>query len=80
MKSFMILGSLVGFLIGGGFSLADGCPWPTALWRAAVAALLVALLARWWCRVWFQGLREAVEQRRQASLTPPVHSKPSAKI
>ena len=80
MKSYMILGSFVGFLIGAGFSLADGCSWPTALWRASVAALFVALLVRWWCRVWFLGLREAMDQRRQASVSPPATPKPSAKI
>ena len=80
MKSYMILGSVVGFLIGAGFSLAGGSPWPTALWRASIAALLVALLARWWGRIWLQGLQEAIEQRRHARSIPPVNPKPAAKI
>jgi hypothetical protein len=80
MKSFMILGAIAGFLIGAGCSLAGDCPWNTVLWRAPVAALAVALLARWWGRVWFQGLQEAVEQRRYARSTPPVNTKPTAKI
>jgi len=80
MKSFMILGSVVGFLIGAGFSLAGECPWSTALWRASVAALVVAWLARWWSRIWLQGLCGAREQRLRARMTPPVNPKPAAKI
>jgi len=80
MKSFMILGSLVGFLIGAGFSLAAGSPWSTALWRAPVAALAVAVMARWWGRIWLQGLHEAIEQRRHARPLPTVNPKPAAKI
>ena len=80
MKSLMILGSLVGFLIGAGFSLAGECPWPTALWRACIASLAIALLTRWWSRIWVQGLGEALEQRRHARSIPPVNTKPNAKI
>ena len=80
MKSLMILGSLVGFVTGAGFSLNGGCPWSIALWRASAAALMVALLARWWGRVWLQGLQGAKEQRLQASRVPAVNPKPVAKI
>jgi len=64
MKALMILGSIVGFLIGTGFGLASNSPWPTALWRACVAALVAAVLTRWWSRVWIQGLRESLERRQ----------------
>ena len=80
MKSFMILGSVVGFLIGAGFSLAGDCPWPTALWRATVASLVGAVLARWWGRVWIHGLRDAIEQRRHMRPISPVNPKPAGKI
>ena len=80
MKSLMILGSVVGFLIGAGFSLAGDCPWSIALWRASVAALAVALLARWWGRAWLQGLQGAREQRLHARSASPVTTKPTAKI
>lgn len=79
MKPLMILGSLFGFVIGAGFSMAGNCPWPTVLWRACVAALLAALLARWWGRIWIEGLHSAIEQRRQARLKPNVEVKPAAK-
>lgn len=80
MKSFMILGSVVGFLIGAGFSLAGGCSWSTALWRASVAALVIAVLARWWSRIWFLGLQETLEQRRRERSIQPVNPKPTVKI
>lgn len=80
MKPFMILGSVVGFLIGVGFSLNAGCPWPTALWRAAAVALVVTILTRWWSYIWLQGLQETFEQKRHANQTPSVNTKPTAKI
>lgn len=59
----MILGSLVGFLIGAGFGMASSSPWPSAFWRACVAALIAAVLTRWWGRIWLSGLRDALEKR-----------------
>jgi hypothetical protein len=79
MKSFMIFGAIVGFLVGAGFSLADDCPWPTALWRACAAALVLAIFTRWWSRVWLQSLRDAVNQRRHARSNPPAKPKPVVK-
>jgi hypothetical protein len=80
MKSFMILGANVGFLIGAGFSLMENCPWPTALWRACIAALAAAVLARWWSRIWLQGLHSAIEKRRHARPATVGDTKPTAKI
>jgi hypothetical protein len=79
MKSFMIFGAIVGFLIGGGFSVADDCSWPTALWRACAAALALAIITRWWSRVWLQSLRDAINQRRYARANPPPKTKPVVK-
>jgi hypothetical protein len=79
MKSYIILGSIIGFLIGAGFSLADGCSWSTALWRACAGALVMAILTRWWSRVWLQSLREAVKQRRAAPANPSAKTKPTVK-
>ena len=70
MKSLIVLGAIVGFLTGAAFGLAGNSPWPNALWHACAAALAAALLTRWWSRVWIQGLRDSLEQRR--------HPRPSA--
>jgi hypothetical protein len=64
MKALIILGSIVGFLIGAGFGLASSSPWPAAFWRACAAALAATILTRWWTRVWLQGLRDSLDQRR----------------
>lgn len=76
----MILGSLVGFIIGAGFSLAGACPLPTALGRACVAALLAALLTRWWSHVWLDGLQNAIENRHLAAKKASSEPKPTAKV
>jgi len=75
MKSHIILGSIAGFLIGAGFSLSEGCSWSIAVWRACVAAWLVAMLTGWWSRIWLQSLGDAIRQRRQANANPPSKAK-----
>jgi hypothetical protein len=80
MKSFMILGSLVGFLIGAGFSLAGECPLPTALGRACVAALVAGVLAKWWSHIWFDGLQNALENRQAAARKAQSEVKPIVKV
>jgi hypothetical protein len=72
MKALMIFGALVGFVIGSSSGLAGRSSWETALWRATACALVAAVLTRWWARVWFDGLKESLNQRRQAgrSLAP----------
>lgn len=80
MKSFMILWAIIGFLIGIGFSLNDNCPWGTAFWRGCAAALLTAILARWWGNVWLEGLRDSIRQRQyQRTIQPPKPNKPTPK-
>ena len=80
MKAFMILGAIMGFLIGVGFGLLNGTSWSSILWHTGAAALLMALLARWWSQVWFQGLRDSAEQRRRAPVVPPANLKPTQKV
>jgi len=75
MKSFMILGSLIGFLIGFGFGLASSSPWPAAFWRGCAAALIAAVLTRGWSRVWYAELRESQEQRRRRNSTAALRAK-----
>ena len=66
MKAMMILGSIVGFILGAGSSLLGNCLWSTDLWHACVGALFGGLLGRWWSRMWFDGLMDALEQQRRA--------------
>jgi hypothetical protein len=77
MKSFMILSAIVGLLIGIGFSLEEGCSWSTAFWRGCVAALVAALLARWWTGVWLEGLRDSIRQRQYKRSVPAPKIKPA---
>ena len=76
----MILGAIVGFLIGTGFALAGNSPWPAALWRSCAAALVAAILVRWWGRVWLRGLRDSLHDRRTHRGHPPADSKSAAKL
>jgi hypothetical protein len=62
-KALMILGSVVGFVIGAAFGIASNSPWPSALWRACAAALVAAVLTRWWGRVLLSGLSDSLHQR-----------------
>jgi hypothetical protein len=49
------------------------------LWRAGVAALLAGMLARWWGRIWVDGLHSAIEQRRRPRPTVNSEAKPGVK-
>jgi hypothetical protein len=77
MKALIVLGSIVGFLTGAALALAGNSSWPTALWRACVAALGAAILTRWWSKVWVQNLQDSLEQRQRPR---PSNLKSSAKI
>ena len=77
MKALIILGAIVGFLIGAGFGLAASSPWPSALWRACAAALAACILTRWWGRIWMQGLRDSLEQRRARRTMPSISIQPA---
>jgi hypothetical protein len=81
MKALMILGAIVGFLIGTGFGLAASSPWPSALWRSCVAALIAAVLTRWWGRIWMKGLNESLHNRRRSPRLPSAtETKSTAKL
>jgi len=79
MKALMILGALVGFLIGGGFSLACQAPWPAALWRSCAAALVAFIFTRWWTQIWMRGLTESIEARRRPRPLQPAPAKSGGK-
>ena len=76
MKLIMVLGGLIGFSIGVGFSWAQGSSWPSVIWRAAIAALLAGMLLRWWGRLWLKCLRNALLERQSAAKST-VPSTPS---
>lgn len=63
MKLIMVLGGLLGFAIGFGFSWSQGSAWPAMVWRAAITALLAGVLLRWWGRLWVKCLRDAHLER-----------------
>ena len=67
MKALMILGALIGFGIGLLLALSGHGTWPTAVFRAAAAAVAGGMLLRWWGRVWLQSLRAAREQQMTQS-------------
>jgi hypothetical protein len=67
MKLIMVLGGAIGFSIGLGFSWAQGSPWPSVLWRAAIAALLAGILLRWWGRLWIKCLQDSHRERLAAA-------------
>ena len=79
MKALMIFGSVIGFLVAAGCGMANGASWSNILWRACAAALIAAILTRWWGRVLFSGLQDAIEQRRHLSRIPTT-TKPPAKV
>ncbi|MGO8765225.1 MAG: hypothetical protein ACLQSR_08845 [Limisphaerales bacterium] len=80
MKALVVLGAIVGFLVGAGFGLAANSPWPSTLWRASAAAFAACFLTRWWGRIWVQGLRDSLEQRRARRNAPtPAPASPAKK-
>ena len=66
MKLIMVLGGLLGLGIGLCFSWAQGSPWPAAVWRSAITALLGGILLRWWGRLWVRCLRDAHREKQAA--------------
>jgi hypothetical protein len=50
------------------------------LWRACAAALTACILTRWWGRIWMQGLRDSLEQRRVRRATSNVSTQPVKKL
>jgi hypothetical protein len=79
MKSYMIFGAIVGFLIGIGFSLNGNCSWSTAFWRGCAVALAAGVLTRWWGRVWLESLRDAHRERQYKRVVQVAKPKTNAK-
>jgi hypothetical protein len=79
MKSLMIFGAILGFVLGAGSSLAGSCTSSTVFWHACVAALVGGILARWCGRMWLVGLADSLEKQRRAR-AQASENKTSAKV
>lgn len=79
MKSMMIFGAILGFILGAASSLAGDCASSTVFWHASVTALVGGLLARWCGRIWLDGLADALEQQRRAR-AQAAEKKTTAKV
>jgi hypothetical protein len=60
MKSLLLIGGLIGFSIGAGFSFIEACSSGSILLHGCVSAYVAALLARWWGLSWRKNLEEAM--------------------
>lgn len=60
MKSLLLVGGLLGFAVGAGFSFMEADSGPSILLHGCVTAYVAALLARWWGRSWRKSLDEAL--------------------
>jgi hypothetical protein len=65
MKFALILGALAGFAIGVLSGLAAKSSWQTCVVNGSAGALGLALLLRWWRKVWMRSLAESLEQQYQ---------------
>ena len=80
MKTLMILGSSVGFLADTDSGVVGNRPWSATLWRACAAALVAAVLARWWSRVWLNRFRASLEYDAHTRSAPLSKLKSAARL
>lgn len=76
MKLLMLVGAILGFGVGFGFSLLQQSPWPNMVWHACLAAYVSGMLLRWWGRTWERNLRLSLLEKHAADIrastsTPP---------
>jgi hypothetical protein len=62
MKSLILVGGLLGFALGVGFSFLEADSGALILLHGCVTAYVAALLAKWWGRSWRKSLEEAIAQ------------------
>lgn len=77
MKFLMMMGAMVGFGIGFGFSCLQKVPWPNVIWHACVAAYVAGMLLRWWGRLWEKNLRLALIEKEAANVRSEGPSTPT---
>ena len=80
MKTFMLMGGLVGFVIGLVSGWFGAVSWPVLLCRSSVAALAAGLLMRWWWRVCVRSLHQKLLQdASEDAVTEPPAAKAGAR-
>lgn len=79
MKSLMILGAMMGFIVGAASSMAGDCSSSTVFWHASVTALVGGILARWCGRMWLASLADALEKQRRAQVQAHAQAQASEK-
>ncbi|HEX4120253.1 MAG TPA: hypothetical protein VH619_06545 [Verrucomicrobiae bacterium] len=62
MKSLLLVGGLLGFAVGAGFSFMEADSSASILLHGCVTAYVSALLSRWWGRSWRKSLEEAMTE------------------
>jgi hypothetical protein len=67
MKFALILGAMTGFAVGVLSGLAVSSSWQTCLINGCVGAIALALLLRWWRKVWVASLMESLHQQYLAA-------------
>ncbi|MCX6884771.1 MAG: hypothetical protein WCR20_00710 [Verrucomicrobiota bacterium] len=67
MKFALILGAMTGFAVGVLSGLAVSSSWQTCLINGCVGAVAIALLLRWWRRIWVASLLESLHQEYLAA-------------
>lgn len=75
---FLLIGTVIGFLLGIALGLAGRHDWPTIFLHATAAAVALGLLLRWWGGVCLRGLRASYEQRRLAEAAARQKSQSTA--
>ncbi len=71
MKTLMIIGGSIGFLLGIGTGISRSNEWTTILVRASVAACVAGTLFKWWAKVWLKSLRD-VQEARMSEIEQPT--------
>jgi hypothetical protein len=78
MKFALIIGALAGFTLSTALGLWVSSSWPTIVVNASAGALGMALLMRWWRRMWLRCLADALAAKHQAlqqtQETAPEHA------
>ncbi len=77
MKTLMLCGAIIGFGLGLALGYAGRAEWPSMLWRACIAAVVLGLMMRWWARVWVRGLHASLAARRAAEIAARQQKTPS---